>query len=92
MCFWIGAFQITVIIFCTRFESLHCNCCGFIPQALEDFTKLTSSQLPQQLDGVTVNLPLVHCVVGQTMSLWGLHLQGQEESLFTEMTVCLYTA
>lgn len=68
---------------CTRFESLHCHCGGFVPQALVDFSELTGSQLPQQLDGAALDLPLVHRVVGQTVSLRGLHLSSQRESSVT---------
>lgn len=71
----------------TRFEGLHCDCCAVIPQALEDFPKLTSSQFFPQLDWFAVNLPLVHCVVGQTVSLWSLHLDTQEETLFVSKAI-----
>lgn len=63
---------------CTRFKSLHCYWRGVIPETLKHFSKLTSPQLPQQLDGCTVNLPLVHSVVRQAVSLRDLHLQQQD--------------
>lgn len=76
---------------CTRFKSLHCYWRGVIPETLKHFSKLTSPQLPQQLDGCTVNLPLVHSVVRQAVSLRDLHLQQQDRerereglSLFTD--------
>lgn len=62
----------------TRFKGLHRDWRGFIPQTLEHFSKLTSPQLPQQLDGFTVDLPLVHGVVRQAVSLRDLHLQQQK--------------
>lgn len=67
----------------TRFKGLHRYWRGFIPQTLEHFSKLTSPQLPQQLDGFTVNLPLVHGVVWQAVSLRDLHLQQQRRGTLT---------
>lgn len=67
----------------TRFKGLHCYRRGVIPETLKHLPKLTSPQLPQQLDGFTVNLPLVHSVVWQAVSLRHLYLQQQKRGTLT---------
>lgn len=58
----------------TGFQGLDGHRGGVVPQTLPDFAKLARAQLPQQLDGAALDLPLVHCVVGQAGRLRSLHL------------------